>query len=120
MVSIARDKTTNKLPLLPYSCLVVNNSAWATYGLLLGNSALWAPAIPGLALGAFYCAVFARHCPPGASWLPLSLRHHATGVLLGLGGLTIISSMLEADSAAFCVGLFCNGLVFVQFSAPLA
>ena len=38
------------------------------YGVLLGESAIWAPNVPAAIMGAAYTAAFYANCPDNADW----------------------------------------------------
>merc|ERR1712190_675550 len=76
---IRRERDVGQLPLLPYSAMAAQGMVWTSYGLLLGNGAIWIPNFLAMGLGLYYCSVYARFCPVGADWLPFSRWHHAAG-----------------------------------------
>lgn len=55
---IYKDKSTKELSILPYLCLIVNNTVWGLYGLFVSNYALIGPNLFGALLAVFFSAVF--------------------------------------------------------------
>jgi uncharacterized protein with PQ loop repeat len=116
---MAKEGTTGRLPLLPYSMMAMSNSTWAAYGIVAGNGAIWVPCIVGVSCGVWYTVVFMRHCPAGADWLPLKKWTHAAGI----GGVwaTLIAACMCFDHSTVLpvIGVAANLMVCVQFGAPL-
>lgn len=117
---IRHDRDVGKLPLLPYSAMATQGMVWCTYGLLLGNPAVWTPNFMAMVLGLYYCSVYARYCPRGADWLPYSYRHHVGGFVATALLCTGTFLAVPAASAAPVLGLTGNVMTLLMFGGPLA
>lgn len=120
MRTILQEKTTGKMPMLPFSAMCVNGAMWMTYGMLVGQPAIWVPNIPSLTMGTIYTAIFALHVPPHADWLPRTRDHHVKGIGLLVGGTAAIAKALDQKTAAFVLGLAACAICVIMFSGPLA
>lgn len=120
ILDMSKQGSTGRLPLLPYSMMVMSNSVWAAYGIVAGNGAVWVPCIVGVGCGMWYTAVFMRHCPSAADWLPSTKSKHAVGI----GGiwliLTAALTCFDAATVLPVIGIAANLLACIQFGAPLS
>lgn len=119
MRTIIQEKTTSKMPMLPFSAMCVNGAMWMTYGLLIGQPAIWVPNIPALVMGTLYTAIFALHVPRGADWLPRTRDHHVKGIGLLVGGTAAIAKALDRQTAGTVIGLGACTICVIMFSGPL-
>lgn len=113
------EKDTGTLPLLPYSAMCTNGILWTTYGVLLGESAIWAPNVPAAIMGAAYTAAFYANCPDNADWLPGTKNMHVAAIAANAVGIGACATMMEPAAAANILGLYGCGVVVVMFSGPL-
>lgn len=117
---VQADKSTGKLPLLPYSAMLVNYFSFMAVGIVSGLPAVWLPNIVGFAAGAYYTTIFLRHCPDGADWLPLKAWHHKLGVLASIGAVTSIGVFLPEEEAFRLLTVICATGMIATFGGPLA
>jgi len=120
IMNIVSEKSTGKMPLLPFSAMCANGAMWITYGVLLDNPAIWAPNLPALAMGGLYTAVFLRYCPADANWLPLTRSWHLAGIAAAVGLSVGLAAVLPSDQAANIIGTVAVGVCIVMFTGPLA
>jgi len=113
------EKNTGTLPLLPYSAMCTNGILWTTYGVLLGESAIWAPNVPAAIMGGLYTAAFYKNCPDNADWLPGTKNMHVAAIAANAVGIGACATMLEPATAVNVLGLYGCGVVVVMFSGPL-
>lgn len=73
---VSREKSTGKLPLLPYSSMVANGVVWVIYGVLRDIPSITVANSIGVALGLYYCYEFRRHVDPAARDLPGTVSQH--------------------------------------------
>lgn len=120
MPRIWKDHHVGKLPLLPYTIMVINGMMWATYGILLNIPAVWCPNILGMFLGFCYSAVYYWFCPRQADWLPLTRAVHMAAVV-GMGFfLACAICLLERSSSMSLIGLVGSLFQTALFGGPLA
>jgi solute carrier family 50 protein (sugar transporter) len=116
----SKQGTTARLPLLPYSMMVISNTFWVGYGIVSGNPSIWVPSLVGVFNGTLYTAVFMRHCPDAADWLPSTKRMH----VLGIGGVWLFMgtalTCFDHSTVLPVIGIAANLLAVVQFGAPLS
>jgi len=105
---IRRDGDVGRLPLLPFSAMATNSFAWLCYGLLGRNPGLVWPNAAGLALGLLYWAVYLRHCPAGADWLPFTREVHFVVAGCSAACCVAASLLLGTPSGMMALGLMGN------------
>lgn len=122
ILQVSRDKTVGSLPLLPYSSMVANGFVWVMYGILKDAPSVYMPNAAGVCLGAYYFAVFARHCGPMASNLPGTVGQHLKGtgavvlfnLSLATSGAAGASEVIGKEGVFFCVVLFASPLAALR------
>ena len=125
IVRISRDKTVGKLPLLPYSSMISSSFVWLIYGILKGLPSVWGPNTVGLALGAFYFALFVRNCGPEATDLPGTAKQHLHGTIgivsinlclavMGASGVGYATDMIGKEGVVMCIVLFSSPLTVLR------
>jgi solute carrier family 50 protein (sugar transporter) len=122
MKQISRDKTVGKLPLLPYSSMVANSFVWVMYGLMKNIPSVWGSNAIGVMLGAYYFAVFTRHCGPMATKLPGTVLQHlmavggfvALNVLIAASGVSNASDLIGKEGVIMCIVLFASPLAALR------
>lgn len=120
MPRIRKNGCVGKFPLLPYSAMAAQGMVWTTYGLIVGNPAIWTPNFIAMLLGLRYWKEFRTFCPPNADWLPLTEKHHRL-VFFGTAALCgIAASAMETSAALTCLGLTGNVMTLKMFGGPLA
>jgi len=117
---IQEERTTDRLPLLPYSTMYVCSSVWTAYGMLLANPGIWMASLPGVFMGLYYTRVFCQHCPKYADWLPGKQIHHVAGMVGATACLGTVVAVCPTETALFVTGLTGNILCVGLFSSPLA
>lgn len=120
VMKIAKDRDVGNLPLLPYSAMCVNGFVWGTYGILLDNSAIWAPNASAFVMGAVYTGIFYKHCGANANWLPGTRNMHVAGIAVHLAAIAGATQLLPTDVVVNYLGLYGCGVAVVMFSGPLA
>jgi len=113
------DGDTGKLPLLPYSAMATSGFLWTYYGMLLGESAIWAPNVPAFVMGSLFTAAFYKNCPSNADWLPGTKNMHLAGIAANIIGITAVAQSFPAAEAANIIGTYGCAVVVVMFSGPL-
>jgi hypothetical protein len=96
--------------------MCVNGYVWGYYGLLLGESAIWAPNIPAFIMGAIYTGLFYKNCPDNANWLPGTKNMHVAGVLANIAAITAVAQIFDPATAANYIGTYGCAVVVVMFS----
>jgi solute carrier family 50 protein (sugar transporter) len=120
MRQISDEKSTGKLPLLPYSCMYLCASVWSVYGFLAHNPGIWMANVPGVFTGLFYFQLFCRYCPKDADWLPGKQIHHKVGIAASTVYLGAVSTLLSNEMALWVVGITGNVICIALFASPLA
>eukprot|EP00927_Polykrikos_kofoidii_P032871 TRINITY_DN27872_c0_g1_i1.p1 TRINITY_DN27872_c0_g1~~TRINITY_DN27872_c0_g1_i1.p1 ORF type:complete len:375 (-),score=46.22 TRINITY_DN27872_c0_g1_i1:59-1129(-) len=120
MRGIVADRSVRKLPLMPYSAMMVNGMLWTTYGLLIGSSGVWVPSVICGVLGLGYTAVFLRYCPADADWLPGGRGIHVGGSVAVAGAVAAAVLCLEHQHAVTVVGVLGDVFEVAMFAGPLA
>lgn len=117
---IRRDADVGKLPLLPFSSMAMAGMVWASYGLLSNVSGIWCPNLANTALGLCYCWTYCHYCPPGADWLPFTVRFHLGCLAATALTCACVATMLPSRIGKGFMGLAGNFGNVVLFSGPLA
>jgi len=117
---IIQDQSVGKLPLLPYSSMFVNGIFWFSYGLLIGNPAVWVTNVPPIIFGATYTAIFCKYCPADAAWLPYTRGYHLAGMAFAVCFVGGLVSTQDPAVASSVIGSVAVGMCVVMFSGPLA
>lgn len=119
-VQISRDKSVGKLPLLPYSSMIVNGFVWTVYGILQQLPSLWSSNSLGMILGMYYFIQFKRYGPPGMNNLPGTISQHQFTIISILLANTFILTNFSKETAARVIGKEGILVFFILFASPLA
>merc|ERR1712039_708586 len=117
---IISEQSVGKLPLLPYSAMMVNGFIWTTYGVLEGKAGVWLPSSIGAICGTLYTLIFLRYSPAKADWLPGNRNAH---IMVALGTVGVIAASIlgwQKSTAAGILGMLGNLYSVAMFSGPLA
>eukprot|EP00928_Gymnodinium_smaydae_P073638 TRINITY_DN56801_c0_g1_i1.p1 TRINITY_DN56801_c0_g1~~TRINITY_DN56801_c0_g1_i1.p1 ORF type:complete len:332 (+),score=38.47 TRINITY_DN56801_c0_g1_i1:23-1018(+) len=120
MRRIRREQSVGKLPLLPYSAMATQGMVWTTYGLLVGNPAIWSPNFCAMILGLHYWSVYRKYCPEKADWLPMQQKHHGVAFAFTAALCALTSLAADPTTAVTVLGLTGNLMTLTMFGGPLA
>lgn len=120
MQRILKERDVGQLPLLPYSAMACNGVIWSTYGLLKALPEVWAPNMIGILCGGIYSAIYIKHCPPGANWLPGTTSHHMGGSAAIMATIVgIAMAPIPTEIKLTLVGGAGNLSAAIMFAGPL-
>lgn len=122
LLMVARQKSTQNLPLLPYSSMVCSSILWVAYGVLKQDPRIWSGNAVGLVMGLLYLATFVRyHRTPSSSDasksnLPGTVSQHVNAV----GSIAVLTAYLLAQKQTDVVGVLAMAFCVLMFGSPLA
>lgn len=117
---IRMDKRVGKMPMLPYSSMVVNCFVWMVYGLLKLEQKVWLTNSIGLLMGLFYSLQFNQFCSPNASNLPGTKRQHKIGSASIMFFTALCAKLLPSEMAIRLIGLMGVFFCVILFGSPLS
>uniref|UniRef100_A0A7S2SSR1 Sugar transporter SWEET1 n=1 Tax=Rhizochromulina marina TaxID=1034831 RepID=A0A7S2SSR1_9STRA len=120
VLEFCRKGSTGRLPLLPYSGMMLSGFSWAFYGVLTEASHVFLPNAFGLCAGALYFACFCWNVPREANWLPGTVRDHLAAAAVVLVVAIAAVASLPKDLGVMVIGWLGCILCVVMFSGPLA
>jgi len=117
--NIMADQDVGKLPLLPYSSMVVSAFLWTSYGLLKKDSKVWAPNAFGLFCGINYFYQFQKNCSVKAKDLPGTVSQHIQGTTAFIALACLLAATLSVEVASNLIGKLGVFVCVVLFASPL-
>jgi solute carrier family 50 protein (sugar transporter) len=115
-----RDRSVNRLPLLPYSAMFMAGLIWSFYGVLVGNLNVLIANGVSVILSIIYIHSFMRFCPPDADWLPLSRQAHIVAMVVTSLYCCCSVWLLPQARAIMLLGITGCVLASIMFAGPLA
>jgi solute carrier family 50 protein (sugar transporter) len=105
--------------------MISSSFVWLMYGILKGVPSVWGPNTVGLALGAYYFAVFVRNCGPEATDLPGTAKQHLHGTIgivsinlclavMGASGVGYATDIIGKEGVVMCIVLFSSPLTVLR------
>lgn len=119
MQRILKDKGIGKLPLLPYSAMMVNGALWSAYGLLKNSPPIWAPNVVGFICGLLYTSIFVANTPSDADWLPGKVTDHFLGAGALISAALAIFLLAPKALATNVLGIAAQIICVIMFGGPL-
>lgn len=131
-----RQKSTQSLPLLPYTSMIANCFLWAVYGALKNDISIWGTNGIGFILGVIYTTVFVKHSSTSnnpstqtdlkkeaavaaAATTSTNITLHRNGLIAILLYAALLSSY-GTPSATELLGNTAVVLCIILFASPLA
>jgi len=118
--NVVDERDVGKLPLLPYSSMVVNAFMWMTYGMLRKDSKVWMPNAFGLFCGVNYFFQFQKYCTSTTKNLPGKVSDHFKVMAAFLTFTVAAAAFLPAQVSANLIGKVAVGVCVILFASPLA
>jgi solute carrier family 50 protein (sugar transporter) len=122
LMMVAKEKSTQNLPLLPYSSMVCSSILWVTYGLMKQDPRIWSGNGVGLIMGLVYLATFVRNHQTSSSSdaeksnLPGTVSQHVNAV----GAVALMTAYLASRQLTDVVGVLAMVFCVIMFGSPLA
>lgn len=129
ILEVLKKRDVGRLPLMPYSAMMINGALWTMYGLLKGAAPIWAPNAIAFINGCLFTAVFVMNCPADADWLPgKALVHLQVAAAIILSAVLIImvdhhyrsNSYYSNRMVEQVIGIIGQAICVVMFGGPLA
>eukprot|EP00746_Dinoflagellata_sp_MGD_P044159 gnl/MRDRNA2_/MRDRNA2_207795_c0_seq1.p1 gnl/MRDRNA2_/MRDRNA2_207795_c0~~gnl/MRDRNA2_/MRDRNA2_207795_c0_seq1.p1 ORF type:complete len:299 (+),score=52.71 gnl/MRDRNA2_/MRDRNA2_207795_c0_seq1:79-897(+) len=120
MTRILKEGDVGKLPLMPYSAMMLNGALWTTYGLLKNAPGVWAPNSIGFVCGVIFTTIYMKHCPTDANWLPGKALDHFKVIAVLITVALAAAALAQLDVAINIIGLMGQAICVIMFAGPLA